>query len=58
MVQYCTLSGLIVRVDMHGKQMDRHGLILVTNYGSYQPKLVIHVLLHALVHVVTNYGSY
>jgi len=45
-------------VDMHGKQTDGHGLILVTNYGSYQPKLVMHVLLHALVHVVTNYGSY
>ena len=47
MVQYCTLSGLIVSVDMHGKQMDGHGLILVTNYGSYQPKLVMHALLHA-----------
>jgi len=37
MVQYCTLNGLIVSVDMHGaaglagKRTDGHGLIFVTN---------------------------
>ena len=42
MVQYCTLNDLNVGMDMHGapgaagERTDGHGLVFVTNYGSYQ----------------------
>ena len=60
MVQYCTLNGLIVSVDMHGatglagKRTDGHGLMRSLITGVTYQKLVLHTLLHALVHALLH----